>query len=245
MIISLEERRNTAYHESGHALVAKLVPGADPVHKVTIIPRGMALGLTQQVPLDDRHTYSREFLLGDLAIFFGGRAAEELVLGSITTGAGNDIERATKIARQMVTEYGMSDSIGPRTLGQKQGEVFLGRDWGSTPDYSDAVAFEIDHEVRELIDEAHDVALDVLTVNRDKLDALAARLIEIETMGREDVISFFADVERREPRAHEERSAGLAVSRKASRERDRPAAEPPSTPGTLRPKLGGPGLSPA
>ena len=171
----------------------------------------------------------------------GGRVAEEIMTGDMTTGAGNDIERATKIARQMVTEYGMSDTIGPRTLGQKQGEVFLGRDWGSTPDYSDAVAFEIDLEVRELIDEAHDVALDILTVNRDKLDALAARLLEVETMERDDVERFFADVERRQPRAHEERSAGLAVSRQTKREPD----ERPSTPGTLRPKLGGPGLSPA
>ena len=145
------------------------------------------------------------------------------------------------MARQMVTEYGMSDTIGPRTLGQKQGEVFLGRDWGSTPDYSDAVAFEIDVEVRELIDEAHDVALEILTENRDKLDALAARLMEVETMERDDVEAFFADVERRKPREHEERSAGLAVSRQVKRERDRG----PSTPGTLRPKLGGPGFSPA
>jgi cell division protease FtsH len=180
-------------------------------------------------------------------MLMGGRVAEEIIAGDVTTGAGNDIERATKIARQMVTEYGMSDSIGPRTLGVKQGEVFLGRDWGSTPDYSDAVAFEIDLEVRELIDEAHDVALDILTANRDKLDALADRLIEIETMGREDVIAFFADVERREPRGHEERSAGLAVSRQASREREREGSQGEQRPGhgPLRPKLGGPGLSPA
>jgi cell division protease FtsH len=155
----------------------------------------------------------------------------------VTTGAANDIERATKVARQMVTEYGMSDTIGPRTLGQKQGEVFLGRDWGSTPDYSDAVAFEIDQEVRELIDEAHDVALEILTKERAKLDALAALLIEKETLDREEVEKFFADVERRKPREADERGAGLAVSRVAQQKRD----HRPSSPGTL----GDPGLAPA
>ena len=235
------ERRLIAYHEGGHAMVAHVLPNTDEVHKITVIPRGRALGYTLTLPEQDRFLMTREQLRDELAMLMGGRVAEEIIAGDVTTGAGNDIERATKIARQMVTEYGMSDSIGPRTLGQKQGEVFLGRDWGSTPDYSDAVAFEIDLEVRELIDEAHDVALDILTVNRDKLDALAARLIEIETMEREDVEAFFADVERRQPRAHEVRSAGLAVSRQSKSEDDEEA----STPGTLRPNIGPPGLSPA
>ncbi|MGZ8580477.1 MAG: ATP-dependent zinc metalloprotease FtsH [Actinomycetota bacterium] len=235
------ERRLIAYHEGGHAMVAHVLPNTDEVHKITVIPRGRALGYTLTLPEQDRFLMTREQLRDELAMLMGGRVAEEIVAGDVTTGAGNDIERATKIARQMVTEYGMSDSIGPRTLGQKQGEVFLGRDWGSTPDYSDAVAFEIDLEVRELIDEAHDVALDILTVNRAKLDALASRLIEIETMEREDVEAFFADVERRQPRAHEVRSAGLAVSRQSKGEDDEKA----STPGALRPKLGPPGLSPA
>ncbi|MGZ8598231.1 MAG: ATP-dependent zinc metalloprotease FtsH, partial [Actinomycetota bacterium] len=214
------ERRLIAYHEGGHAMVAHVLPNTDEVHKITVIPRGRALGYTLTLPEQDRFLMTREQLRDELAMLMGGRVAEEIVAGDVTTGAGNDIERATKIARQMVTEYGMSDSIGPRTLGQKQGEVFLGRDWGSTPDYSDAVAFEIDLEVRELIDEAHDVALDILTVNRAKLDALASRLIEIETMEREDVEAFFADVERRQPRAHEVRSAGLAVSRQSKGEDD-------------------------
>jgi cell division protease FtsH len=209
-----------------------------------VIPRGRALGYTLTLPEQDKFMMTREELRDELAMLMGGRVAEEIIAGDVSTGAGNDIERATKIARQMVTEYGMSDSIGPRTLGVKQGEVFLGRDWGSTPDYSDAVAFEIDLEVRELIDEAHDVALEILTENREKLDALAARLIEIETMGRDDVIAFFADVERREPRAHEERSVGLAVSRQASRH-DRSEGDLHPGKGTPRPKLGGPGLSPA
>jgi cell division protease FtsH len=240
-IMDEEERRLIAYHEGGHAMVAHVLPNTDEVHKITVIPRGRALGYTLTLPEQDRFLMTREQLRDELAMLMGGRVAEEIVAGDVTTGAGNDIERATKIARQMVTEYGMSDSIGPRTLGQKQGEVFLGRDWGSTPDYSDAVAFEIDLEVRELIDEAHDVALDILTVNRAKLDALAAKLLEVETLERDDVEAFFADVERREPRAQEERSAGLAVSRQSKREHEESA----TTPGTLRPKIGGPGLSPA
>jgi len=240
-VMDEQERRLIAYHEGGHAMVAHVLPNTDEVHKITVIPRGRALGYTLTLPEQDRFLMTREQLRDELAMLMGGRVAEEIVAGDVTTGAGNDIERATKIARQMVTEYGMSDSIGPRTLGQKQGEVFLGRDLGSTPDYSDAVAFEIDHEVRELIDEAHDVALDILTVNREKLDTLAGRLLDVETMERDDVESFFADVERREPRGHEERSVGLGVTRQTKGEPD-PA---PSEPGSLRPKIGGPGLSPA
>jgi cell division protease FtsH len=216
-VMDEEERRLIAYHEGGHAMVAHVLPNTDEVHKITVIPRGRALGYTLTLPEQDKFLMTREQLRDELAMLMGGRVAEEIVAGDVTTGAGNDIERATKIAHQMVTEYGMSDTIGPRTLGQKQGEVFLGRDWGSTPDYSDAVAFEIDSEIRQLIDEAHDVALDILTENRAKLDALAARLIEIETMDREEVEQFFADIERRLPREHEVRSAGLAVSRQAKR----------------------------
>ena len=145
-----------------------MLPNTDEVHKITVIPRGRALGYTLTLPEQDKFLMTREQLRDELAMLMGGRVAEEIVAGDITTGAGNDIERATKVARQMVTEYGMSDTIGPRTLGQKQGEVFLGRDWGSTPDYSDAVALEIDTEVRHLIDEAHDVALDILTEYRDE-----------------------------------------------------------------------------
>ena len=216
-VMDEEERRLIAYHEGGHAMVAHILPNTDEVHKITVIPRGRALGYTLTLPEQDKFLMTREQLRDELAMLMGGRVAEEIVAGDVTTGAGNDIERATKIAHQMVTEYGMSDTIGPRTLGQKQGEVFLGRDWGSTPDYSDAVAFEIDSEIRQLIDEAHDVALDILSENRAKLDALAARLIEIETMDREEVEQFFADIERRLPREHEVRSAGLAVSRQAKR----------------------------
>ena len=143
-VMDEEERRLIAYHEGGHAMVAHVLPNTDEVHKITVIPRGRALGYTLTLPEQDKFLMTREQLRDELAMLMGGRVAEEIVAGDVTTGAGNDIERATKIAHQMVTEYGMSDTIGPRTLGQKQGEVFLGRDWGSTPDYSDAVAFEID-----------------------------------------------------------------------------------------------------
>ena len=155
MIISYEERRNTAYHESGHALVAKLTPGADPVHKVTIIPRGMALGLTMQVPADERHSYSKEFCVNRLEMTFGGRAAEELVLGHTTTGARDDIEKATELARRMVCEYGMSDRLGPIALGKKEEQIFLGRDFTQMQDYSDNTALEIDAEVRRILNEAY------------------------------------------------------------------------------------------
>jgi cell division protease FtsH len=236
-VMDEEERRLIAYHEGGHAMVAHILPNTDEVHKITVIPRGRALGYTLTLPEQDKFLMTREQLRDELAMLMGGRVAEEIVAGDVTTGAQNDIERATKVARQMVTEYGMSDTIGPRTLGQKQGEVFLGRDWGSTPDYSDAVAFEIDQEVRQLIDEAHDVALDILTENRDKLDALAIVLLEKETLDREEVEKFFGDIEKRLPREAEERSAGLAVTRAAQKKRERR----PTTPGTL----GDPGLAPA
>src|SRR6266446_3008692 len=181
MIISLEERRNTAYHESGHALVAKLLPGADPVHKVTIIPRGMALGVTQQVPLDDRHTHSKDHLLGELAVFFGGRAAEELALGSMTTGAGNDIERATELARKMVCEWGMS-ALGPLAFGKKEEAIFLGREIAQHRDYSEDTAIHIDQEVRRIVTAGYEGARNILENNRDTLERIAAALLEREVL---------------------------------------------------------------
>ena len=187
MIISEEEKRTTAYHEAGHALVAKLVPGTDPVHKVTIIPRGMALGLTQQVPLDDRHTYSREYLVGDLAVFFGGRAAEELVLGSITTGAGNDIERATELARKMVCEWGMSEKLGPMTFGKKEEEIFLGRDFTQRVDYSETTAVQIDAEVRRLLMDAYERAKMLLRRNVAALHRVAEALLERESLDGSEI----------------------------------------------------------
>jgi len=182
MIISVEERRVIAYHESGHALVAKLVPNADPVHKVTIIPRGMALGLTQQVPLDDRHTHSKDHLLGELAVFFGGRAAEELALGSMTTGAGNDIERATELAHKMVCEWGMSEKLGPMTFGKKEEEIFLGRDFTQKVDYSEQTAIQIDGEVRRILLEAYERAKLFLRRNLEVLHKMAETLLERESI---------------------------------------------------------------
>ncbi|MEB2284105.1 MAG: cell division protein FtsH [Polyangiaceae bacterium UTPRO1] len=182
MIISLEERRNTAYHESGHALVAKLLPGADPVHKVTIIPRGMALGLTMQVPLDDRHTYDRQFLENNLTILFGGRAAEEIILGHMTTGAGNDIEKATELARKMVCEWGMSEKLGPMAFGKKEEQIFLGRDFTQAADYSESTAIEIDHELRRFLLEAYNRAKGLLKHNLEILHKMAEALLERESL---------------------------------------------------------------
>jgi cell division protease FtsH len=226
-VMSEQERRLIAYHEGGHAMVAHVLPNTDEVHKITVIPRGRALGYTLTLPEQDKFMMTREELRDELAMLMGGRVAEEIVAGDISTGAGNDIERATKIARQMVTEHGMSDAIGPRTLGQKQGEVFLGRDWASTPDYSEAVAQEIDQEISRLIDEAHDVALEILSQHREKLDELAALLLAKETLDREEVEAFFKAVEKRAPRAPEIRSAGLAVSRTEM-------VTPPNPPGPSR-----------
>jgi len=228
-VMSEREKRVIAYHEGGHALVAHVLPNTDPVHKISVIPRGRALGYTLTLPEEDKFLMTREELADELAMLLGGRVAEELIVGDITTGAANDIERATKVAKQMVTEYGMSDVIGPLTLGQKQHEVFLGRDYTAQPDYSDQVAFEIDNEIRRLIDEAHDEALDILQDNRDHLDRLATMLVERETMEREDVEAFLAEIPKREQRDKAVRGAGLAVSRRAIR------TNGPPTPGTLPP----------
>jgi cell division protease FtsH len=187
MIISDEEKRNTAYHEAGHALVAKLIPGADPVHKVTIIPRGMALGLTQQVPADDRYTMSRERLENDLAIYFGGRAAEELVLGHTTTGAGNDLERATDLARKMVCEWGMSDKLGPMTFGNKEENIFLGRDFNTSQQFSERTAREIDEEVRGLIMRAYERAKSLLSSNIEALHRIAKALLDREVLDSAEI----------------------------------------------------------
>ena len=182
MIISDEEKRNTAYHEAGHALVAVLLPGADPVHKVTIIPRGMALGLTQQLPMDERHSQDKQYLLSNVTILFGGRAAEELILGHMTTGAGNDIERATEIAHRMVCEWGMSEKLGPMTFGKKEEQIFLGRDFTQQQDYSEHTAVEIDREVRRIIQDGYNRAKEILTANLGLLHRVAKELLEKEVL---------------------------------------------------------------
>ncbi len=187
MLITDEEKKTTAYHESGHVLVARLIPGSDPVHKVTIIPRGRALGVTAYLPLDERHTYSREYLEGRLAQLLGGRAAEKIVFNQLTTGAGNDIERATAMARKMVCEWGMSDKLGPVTFGKKDQEIFLGREIAQHRDYSEEVAREIDTEVRRIVTEAQDLAEKLLRENIDTLHALANALLEHEILDSEQI----------------------------------------------------------
>ncbi len=187
MIISDEEKRITAYHEAGHALVAKLLPGTDPIHKVTIIPRGMALGLTQQLPIDEKHTYPREYLLNNLAILFGGRVAEELVLNHMTTGAGNDIEKATELAHRMVCEWGMSEKLGPMTFGKKEEQIFLGRDFTQQQDYSESTAVEIDAEVRHIILECYQRAKGILSNNLHLLHKIAEKLLEKEVLDGSEI----------------------------------------------------------
>ncbi len=182
MIIPLEERKNTAYHEAGHTLVAKMTPGADPIHKVTIIPRGRAMGLTQQLPIDEKHTYPKDYLLNNITILMGGRAAEELVLHHQTTGAGNDIERSTDIARKMVCEWGMSDKIGPLACGQKEEQIFLGREFAQHRDYSESTARLIDDEIRTIITQSYEKARDIITKNLNTLHQLAATLLEKEVL---------------------------------------------------------------
>jgi len=182
MIISDEEKRSTAYHEAGHALVARMIPGTDPIHKVTIIPRGRAMGLTQQLPIDERHTYSKEYLMNSIAILLGGRAAEELVLNTLSTGAGNDIERATDLARKMVCEWGMSENMGPLTFGKKEEQIFLGKEFAQHKDYSEATAILIDEEVKQIVTENHERAKGILQRNKAKLKKLAEKLLETEVL---------------------------------------------------------------
>jgi cell division protease FtsH len=186
MILSEEEKRNTAYHEAGHALVASVVPYADPLHKVTIIPRGMALGVTMQLPIDDKHTYTRDYLETQLAIMMGGRAAEEIFLNHITTGAGNDIEQATEVARRMVCEWGMSD-LGPLAYGKNQQEIFLGRDLATQRDFSEDTAIKIDQEVKKFVSTGYTRAHEVLTTNREALVRIAEALLEREVLDASEV----------------------------------------------------------
>jgi len=182
LVITEEEKRNTAFHEAGHVLVAKLIPGTDPVHKVTIIPRGRALGLTQQLPIDEKHTYPKDFLIDQITVLFGGRVAEEVVLKQITTGAGNDIERGTELARKMVCEWGMSKNMGPLSYGKKEEQIFLGREITQHKDYSEATAITIDKEVKILITQCYDRAQKLIQNNIKTLNKLAEVLLERETL---------------------------------------------------------------
>jgi cell division protease FtsH len=188
MVISDEEKRTTAVHEAGHTLISVLINHHDPVHKVTIIPRGPALGVTWYLPKDDRHNISKEQAESSIAVALGGRIGEEIMFGRITTGAGNDIEKATDIARKMVCEWGMSDKLGPLAYGKKEEAVFLGRDYGSRQqDYSEQTAEEIDQEVRAIVQRQYVKVKDLLTAERDKLQLLADSLIERETLDAEEI----------------------------------------------------------
>jgi cell division protease FtsH len=189
LVLTEAERKLTAYHEAGHAIVAIKIPGSDPIHKVTIVPRGRALGLTASLPEVDRHNYSKDWLIGSLAMFFGGRVAEEIIFGSdkVTTGAGNDIERATALARRMVTQFGMSERIGPLAVGDKEQEIFLGREFAQRREISERTAQMVDDEVKRLVDEAYARATEILSQNRELLDRIADALLERETIDREDL----------------------------------------------------------
>ena len=194
MIISEDEKKNTAYHEAGHALVAKLTAGTDPIHKVSIIPRGRALGVTQQLPIDDRYTYSKDYLVKTLQVLMGGRAAEEIALHHMTTGAGNDLERATELARKMVTVWGMSEKLGPLTYGKKDEQIFLGREIAQHKDYSEKTAVDIDEEVKRFVFEAYTTAKNLLTEQYALLDAFAKRLLEVETMDGAEIEQMIQEV---------------------------------------------------
>jgi len=186
MILSDEEKKLTAYHEAGHALLASLLPHADPIHKVTIIPRGLALGVTQQLPEDDRYTYTREYLEDQITVLLGGRASEEIMLGKITTGAGSDLERATELARRMVCEWGMSD-LGPLNFGEKEGAIFLGKSLSMKKEISEETARKIDREIEKIVTRNYERARKLIVENKEKLENIARSLLEKEVLTSEEI----------------------------------------------------------
>ncbi|MBX3646671.1 MAG: ATP-dependent zinc metalloprotease FtsH [Rhodocyclaceae bacterium] len=200
MVMPEEERMNTAYHESGHVLVAKLLPKTDPVHKVTVIPRGRALGVTMQLPEQDRYSQDRERLLNSIAVLFGGRIAEEIFMHQMTTGASNDFERATEIARRMVTQWGMSDALGPMVYGENEGEVFLGRSITTHKNVSEATMQQVDAEIRRIIDQQYGLARRLIEENRDKVEAMTHALLEWETLDADQINDIMAGKPPREPK---------------------------------------------
>jgi cell division protease FtsH len=233
-VMSEKEKLVIAYHEGGHAMVGHVLPHADPVHKVSIVARGRALGWTLSLPTEDKYIVSRSELRDQLAVLMGGRTAEELIFEEPTTGAQNDIEKATEIARAMVTEYGMSDALGPQQLGQKHGEVFLGRDFGHQPNYSEEVASRIDAEVRRLLDNAHEEARSILQRHRKTLDALAAALIERETLDTPELMEILGELPPWSGKA-------AAKPRSRTKATQEPSAKRPSRPvrsprGVLKPR---------
>jgi cell division protease FtsH len=227
MIINDGEKRVTAIHEAGHALLAVLLPEADPIHKVTIIPRGMALGLTQQLPIDEKHNYSREYLQDQIAILLGGRIAEEITIGSITTGAGNDLERATDLARRMVCEWGMSDALGPLTFGKKEEQIFLGREISQHQDYSEDTALRIDQEVKKFINDNYTRAQNVLLTQKQALIDLAEALLVRETLDADQVRRIAAGQSLGEFVPVPGSTHAAPREPKAPKEKERPAIVPP------------------
>lgn len=200
MVMPEEERRNTAYHESGHAVVAKSLTKTDPVHKVTIIPRGRALGVTMQLPEQDRYSQDRERLLQTIAVLFGGRIAEELFMNQMTTGASNDFQRATDLARRMVTQWGMSDNLGPMVYGEEEGEVFLGRSVTTHKNMSEATLQKVDAEIRRILDQQYALARRILEESRDKVEAMTAALLEMETIDADQINDIMAGRTPRPPK---------------------------------------------
>ena len=187
MVMPEEERRNTAYHESGHTVVARLMPKTDPVHKVTIIPRGRALGLTMQLPAEDRYSMDKERILSTIAVLFGGRIAEEIFMHQMTTGASNDFERATDMARKMVTQWGMSEALGTMVYGENEGEVFLGRSVTTHKNISEATMQKVDMEIRRIIDQQYALARRLIEENSDKIEVMAKALLEWETLDADQI----------------------------------------------------------
>ena len=226
MIISEEEKRVTAVHEAGHALLTVMLPYADPIHKVTIIPRGMALGLTQQLPIDEKHNYSRDYLQDQIAILVGGRIAEEITTGTVTTGAGNDLERATELARRMVCEWGMSNAMGPLTFGKKEEQIFLGREIAQHQDYSEDTALRIDQEVKRFVTDSYERAQKILVEHKQKLLALADALLTHETLDAEQVRRIAAGQRLEEPPSAADAVAAPSREPRPVREKDRPPIVP-------------------
>jgi len=236
LVLTEDDRKLTAYHEAGHAIVALKTPGSDPIHKVTIVPRGRALGLTASLPEVDRHNYTKSWLIGSLAMFFGGRVAEEIIFGSdkVTTGAGNDIERATALARRMVTQFGMSERIGPLAVGDKEQEIFLGREFAQRREISERTAEMVDDEVKRLVDEAYARATEIINENRELLDRIAVALLERETIDREDLDRLMKG-EQLPPRVLPPEPIGAQP----------PSASKPATQPSRTPILGAPPAEPA
>jgi cell division protease FtsH len=229
MIISESEKRVTAIHEAGHAMLTVVLPHADPIHKVTIIPRGMALGLTMQLPVDEKHNYSREYLMDRIAILLGGRIAEEMTIGSITTGAGNDLERATELARQMVCEWGMSESMGPLTFGKKEEQIFLGREIAQHQDYSEDTAVSIDQEVKRIVTDNYARAQTVIKEHKTQLLAMADALLARETLDADEIRRILAG-EKLEDIVPAAGAPPLPRETKPAKERPATSIVPPMTP---------------